>query len=249
MFKGLSREFWIGFGLAVFSIGIGIVIALVPMAEVTRIILVIFGCLWMLAGIWIMAYFGIAKPEASIHASRHGLIVDPHGRPYLPAEIKSQSKQAAAGLLAVTILIALCIGYIAKLSAEIEHLKPRVLTDEQKQALAVAADKVPLNKQFNLIIEAIPDCGECNAYTDDLNAVWKHVPRWQVMCAVGPLLNHRLKGIIIAGNPDGCPEEAIKLIGNALTAAKIEHRVATPDVAAAAGVGPGTCGLFIGAKP
>ena len=87
--RGFSREFWIGFGLAIFGIGFGAIITLVTLPSWIRIATIVLSLILMAAGFLTMAYFGFVKPSPMVAAvpSNSGSILDPYGRQY-PAVVR-----------------------------------------------------------------------------------------------------------------------------------------------------------------
>jgi hypothetical protein len=108
VFRGLSREFWIGTGLAIIAVGIGIILAVISMPDWLRVTLAVFGGLLVLSGLATMVYFGLIQPSAQLHEVKgRGLILDIHAQPYSLPVLRSRRihaiKWIAVLLLAVGV--------------------------------------------------------------------------------------------------------------------------------------------------
>jgi hypothetical protein len=94
------------------------------------------------------------------------------------------------------------------------------LTDDQQKKLLTELDHVPPDQTYYVETEVISDCAECKIYENNLTSGWGNLPGWHVTGSVNPQL-YPIIGILIPSNSTRCPERAIKLIMNALTAAQI----------------------------
>jgi hypothetical protein len=106
MFRGLSREFWIGTGFAVVAIGIEIVLTVIPMPDWLRTVLLIVGGLIILAGLVMMLYFGLLEPSAAVHSAKgRGLVLDIHAEPYSSSALRTRRFRAGGWLAGVVVVL------------------------------------------------------------------------------------------------------------------------------------------------
>lgn len=106
---GLSREFWIGAGLAAFAIGIGLLVALVAMPALLKTVLILFGCALMLGGLALMGYFAVVVEDSPLPArtasprKKGVLIFDANEQPYI-APVRARRIHGATVIAGVVIL-------------------------------------------------------------------------------------------------------------------------------------------------